>query len=82
VWLWLCEQGLKWPLAPIGYLHGTDIRWVEPTYHAVHNVLTHPAYAGAYVYGRTKFERRLGEDGQIRTRRACQVVCVSGSVQG
>jgi len=69
VWLWLREQGLKWPLIPTGYLHGTDIRWVEPTYHAVHNVLTHPAYAGAYVYGRTKFERRLGEDGQIRTRR-------------
>ena len=69
VWLWLREQGLKWPLTPTAYLHGTDIRWVEPTYHAVHNVLTHPAYAGAYVYGRTKFERRLGEDGQIRTRR-------------
>ena len=69
VWLWLREQGLRWPLTPTAYLHGTDIRWVEPTYHAVHNVLTHPAYAGAYVYGRTKFERRLGEDGQIRTRR-------------
>jgi DNA invertase Pin-like site-specific DNA recombinase len=69
VWLWLREQGLKWPLAPAAYLHGTDIRWVEPTYHAVHSVLTHPAYAGAYVYGRTKFERRLGDDGQIMTRR-------------
>jgi Recombinase len=69
VWLWLRAQGLKWPLTPTAYLHGTDIRWVEPTYHAVHNVLTHPAYAGAYVYGRTKFERRLGTDGQIRTRR-------------
>ncbi|HEX5296322.1 MAG TPA: recombinase family protein [Streptosporangiaceae bacterium] len=69
VWLWLRAQGLKWPLTPTAYLHGTEIRWVEPTYHAVHNVLTHPAYAGAYVYGRTKFERRLSEDGQIRTRR-------------
>src|SRR5258707_7885551 len=64
VWLWLREQGLKWPLTPVAYLHGSEIRWVEPTYHAVHNVLTHPAYAGAYVYGRTKFERRLGENGQ------------------
>ena len=69
VWLWLREQHLKWPLTPTAYLHDEDIRWVEPTYHAVHNVLTHPAYAGAYVYGRTKFERRLGEDGQIKTRR-------------
>jgi hypothetical protein len=69
VWLWLREAGLKWPLTPTAYLHGTEIRWVEPTYHAVHNVLTHPAYAGAYVYGRTKFERRLAEDGRIRSRR-------------
>ena len=69
VWLWLREQRLKWPLAPTAYLHGGEIRWVEPTYHAVHNVLTHPAYAGAYVYGRTKFERRLGADGQIKTLR-------------
>ena len=69
VWLWLRDQGLKFPLTPVAYLHHTETRWVEPTYHAVHNVLTHPAYAGAYVYGRTKFERRLGEDGQIRSRR-------------
>src|SRR5512133_3810624 len=69
VWLWLREQGLRWPLTPTGYLHGTDIRWVEPTYHAVHNVLTHPAYAGAYVYGRTRAERSVGTDGMLRTRR-------------
>src|SRR6266498_3188952 len=68
-WLWLRDQGLKFPLQPTAYLHGTEIVWAEPTYHAIHNVLTHPAYAGAYMYGRTKFERRLGEDGQIRSRR-------------
>ena len=69
VWLWLREQGLKFPLQPAAYLHGQDIIWVEPTYHAVHNVLTHPAYAGAYVYGRTRFERRLDEHGILRSRR-------------
>ncbi|MER5918251.1 recombinase family protein [Streptomyces sp. NPDC001982] len=69
VWLWLREQGLKWPLQPTGYVNGTEIVWVEPTYHAVHTTLTHPAYAGAYVYGRTRFERRLGEDGQVRSHR-------------
>jgi DNA invertase Pin-like site-specific DNA recombinase len=47
VWLWLRDQGLKFPLQPAVYLHGSEIAWVEPTYHAVHNVLTHPAYAGA-----------------------------------
>jgi DNA invertase Pin-like site-specific DNA recombinase len=69
VWLWLREQDLKWPLQPAAYLHGEQIVWVAPTYHAVHNTLTHPAYAGAYVYGRTRFERRLHPDGTVRTHR-------------
>src|SRR6266540_3131331 len=69
VWLWLREQDLKWPLQPAAYLHGEEIVWVAPTYHAVHNTLTHPAYAGAYVYGRTRFQRRLGTDGTVRTHR-------------
>jgi hypothetical protein len=47
VWPWLRDQGLKFPLRPTAYLRGEEIAWVEPTYHAVHNVLTHPAYAGA-----------------------------------
>src|SRR6201997_5374901 len=70
-WLWLRAQGLRWPLQQAVYLHGTpgEITWVEPTYHAVHTTLTHPAYAGAYVYGRTRDERYLGPDGALRTRR-------------
>ena len=55
VWLWLREQGLKFPLQRHGYVSGgEEITWVAPTYHAVHNVLTHPAYAGAYAFGRTR----------------------------
>ncbi|HLM90339.1 MAG TPA: recombinase family protein [Streptosporangiaceae bacterium] len=70
-WLWLRAQGLRWPLQQAVYLHGKpgEITWVEPTYHAVHTALTHPAYAGAYVYGRTRDERYLGPDGALRTRR-------------
>ncbi|HZC54025.1 MAG TPA: recombinase family protein, partial [Mycobacterium sp.] len=69
VWLWLRNQGLKFPLQSTGYLHGGEITWVEPTYHAVHNVLTHPAYAGAYVFGKTRQQRYVGDDGQLRVRR-------------
>jgi DNA invertase Pin-like site-specific DNA recombinase/transposase-like protein len=69
VWLWLRDQGLRFPLQPAGYLHGADITWVEPTYHAVHNVLTHPAYAGAYVFGKTRQQRYVGEDDRMRIRR-------------
>jgi DNA invertase Pin-like site-specific DNA recombinase/transposase-like protein len=74
-WLWLREQGLKLPLQTHGLVTGAgdndinqEITWVEPTYQAVHNVLTHPGYAGAYVYGRTRQHRYLGEDGQPRVR--------------
>ena len=47
---------------------GTEVAWVEPTYHAVHTILTHPAYAGAYVYGRTRKHTYVGQDGTVRTR--------------
>ena len=62
---------LRWPLQQAVYLHGKpgEITWVEPAYHAVHTTLTHPAYAGAYVYGRTRDEHYLGPDGALRTRR-------------
>ena len=69
MWLWLREQGLRFPLQPAAYLRGQEITWVEPTYHAVHHVLTHPAYAGAYVFGKTRQQRHVDEDGMLRTSR-------------
>jgi DNA invertase Pin-like site-specific DNA recombinase/uncharacterized protein YndB with AHSA1/START domain len=71
-WLWLRDQRLRWPLQRVACPRGgglPEITWVEPTYHAVHTTLTHPAYAGAYVYGRTRDERYLGADGALRKRR-------------
>jgi len=69
VWLWLTEQGLKLPMARHGYLRGDeDLLWVDPTYTAVHKVLTHPAYAGAYVFGKTRAQRYVDATGELRTR--------------
>ena len=69
-WLWLRDNHLRWPLQPVGYRRDRlpEITWVEPTYHAVHTTLTHPAYAGAYVFGRTRQERYVADDGQLRVR--------------
>ena len=69
-WLWLRENNLRWPLQPVGYRRDRlpEITWVEPTYHAVHTTLTHPAYAGAYVFGRTRQDRYVGDGGQLRVR--------------
>ena len=70
VWLWLPDQGLQLPLSKNGYLAATaEIVWVDPTYHAVHNILTHPAYAGAYTFGRNGQHRYVGSDGAPRVRR-------------
>jgi DNA invertase Pin-like site-specific DNA recombinase len=71
VWLWLKDQGLRWQLQQVAYRRGSlpEITWVEPTYHAVHTTLRHPAYAGAYTYGRTATERYLDPGGAVKTRR-------------
>jgi DNA invertase Pin-like site-specific DNA recombinase len=71
VWLWLKDQALRWPLQQVAYRRGSlpEITWVEPTYHAVHTTLKHPAYAGAYTYGRTATERYLDPAGAVKTRR-------------
>lgn len=36
-----------------------QITWAEATYPAVHDFLTNPAYAGAFVFGRTRTEKRV-----------------------
>lgn len=65
VWLWLRSEALSFPAQ---YTYGTAIRWGAPTYTAIHSILTNPTYAGAYVYGKTRHERMLDEDGKIKQR--------------
>ena len=67
VWLWLLGEGLSFPLQ--SNVIGAELAWMAPTYHAVHRVLTHPSYAGAYVYGLTRNERFVDGTGRARSRR-------------
>jgi excisionase family DNA binding protein len=65
VWLWFRSEGLKFPLQ----MHArAEIRWVEASYTAIHQVLTNPVYAGAYVYGRTRQETIVDASGGRRKR--------------
>src|SRR5207237_10603425 len=65
VGLWFRTEGLKFPLQ----MHqGGEIRWVEASYTAIHQVLTNPVYAGAYVYGRTRHEIVLDATGGRKKR--------------
>ena len=65
VWLWLRSEGLPFPLrdGPRG-----EIRWVAPTYTAIHHILTNPVYAGAYAYGKSRSERYVHEQGAVQQR--------------
>ncbi len=65
-WIWYRGEGLAFPYQD-GRRAGVD--WVTPSYLQIHRVLTHPAYAGAYVYGSTRQERYMDQDGQLHTRR-------------
>ena len=68
VWLWFRSEGLSFPLQILPAGMPGPIRWVAPTYHAVHQILTNPVYAGAYTYGKTKYERYVDEHGAVKKR--------------
>ncbi len=61
--LWFIEQGLALPVrGPDG-----ETRWRRPTYSMVYRLLTHPAYGGAYAYGKTE-QVTCYDAGQPRSR--------------
>jgi DNA invertase Pin-like site-specific DNA recombinase len=68
VWLWFRSEGLPFPLQTTPAGMSGPIRWVAPTYHALHEILTNPVYAGAYTYGKTRYERYVNEQGVVRKR--------------
>jgi DNA invertase Pin-like site-specific DNA recombinase len=65
VCLWFRAEGLSFPLQSNKL---DEIRWVVPTYTAIHKVLTSPVYAGAYVYGKTKHEHFVDDAGRVKKR--------------
>jgi DNA invertase Pin-like site-specific DNA recombinase/predicted DNA-binding transcriptional regulator AlpA len=65
VWLWFRSEDLSFPLQ---MHHSDQIRWIAPTYHAIHSVLANPVYAGAYCYGRSRQERYIDPQGGLKTR--------------
>ncbi|MBN9692529.1 MAG: recombinase family protein [Verrucomicrobia bacterium] len=52
VFLWTAQAGLKLLVLRQGPA-GCRIEWREAAYHTVLQILRHPMYAGAYVFGRT-----------------------------
>ncbi|WP_291688923.1 recombinase family protein [Bradyrhizobium sp.] len=67
VYFWFDQQQIEVPVAR-GTEEARQIVWQSARYHAVLSVLKNPAYAGAYVYGRSKTRVRL-DAGQKQVRR-------------
>jgi Recombinase/Recombinase zinc beta ribbon domain len=65
VLLSLRADGLELPRRKPGE---EKVTWVEATYRAVHEILTKPAYAGAYVFGRTRQHKSVDETGRVIVR--------------
>lgn len=65
VWLHFRSEGLLFPSRQHA---SAEVRWVAPSYTKIHDVLTNPVYAGVYIYGRTRSERFVDDDGNVRKR--------------
>src|SRR5215207_6677364 len=62
----LIAEGQQLPRRTVGQRR---ICWARASYGAVHDLLSNPAYAGAFVFGRQRQEKRLDEHGEVRIRR-------------
>jgi DNA invertase Pin-like site-specific DNA recombinase len=61
----LRADGLRLPRRDI---RTGKIAWAQANYPAVHDILIHPGYAGAFAYGRSKTEKQLDASGNVITR--------------
>lgn len=61
----LIDEGQQLPRRTVGQRR---IRWARASYGAVHDFLTNPAYAGAFVFGRHRREKSVDRDGRVRVR--------------
>jgi DNA invertase Pin-like site-specific DNA recombinase len=61
-------NGRPFPHRVYGGALGGDIRWGPLTHARAVQILSNPAYAGVYVYGRCHSQRGVNPDGSLRTK--------------
>jgi DNA invertase Pin-like site-specific DNA recombinase len=67
VLLSLRGDGLLLPRRRTGGSASGRITWAAASYPAVHDLLTNPAYGGAFVFGRTRTEKHIDAAGMVVT---------------
>src|SRR5499433_3848409 len=65
VLLWAQDQALQLPITRRNNSSVCKVEWRPAAYHTVLQILRHPVYAGAYVFGRTTQRTRI-VDGRAR----------------
>jgi DNA invertase Pin-like site-specific DNA recombinase len=65
VMLVMQSDGLLVPRRPTG---SRRVTWARASYPSIHDFLTNPTYAGAFVFGRTRTKKRLDENGRLVVR--------------
>jgi DNA invertase Pin-like site-specific DNA recombinase len=63
------EHELALPRRPHSGPERGQIQWVKASYQAIYRILTHPAYAGAYTYGKCTTMRLPGREQKVVHRK-------------
>lgn len=72
VLLYCCHQQLQLPRQIQRGPGRGEIEWVKPNYQAIYRILTHPAYAGAYTFGKKHNVRLPGHERKVVSRKRAQ----------
>ena len=70
VFCYLRNTNVRLPRRHIAGIHAGQLLWKRPSPGAVYAILTNPAYAGAFAYGRTQVDPARRQTGRSRTGRA------------
>jgi DNA invertase Pin-like site-specific DNA recombinase len=62
------DRNMTFPKRSYGGVWNGKLIWSRLTHGRVLGVIKNPSYAGTYVYGRYRYVRKIGPDGNIRTR--------------
>jgi DNA invertase Pin-like site-specific DNA recombinase len=62
------EQGLKVPVRPAGGAYHGELVWGELECSRAASILHNPRYTGAFVYGRTRFRKKINGAGRSTRR--------------
>jgi DNA invertase Pin-like site-specific DNA recombinase len=65
VHIWFCREKIELPVRDSH--QNNRIVWRLPSYVAIHDILTNPLYAGAYVYPRTKTVTRIVDGKPVKS---------------